>query len=387
MFLDLRTIFITGALTCFIIGMMQFATFATGRFSRSPIWWGASSLCIGFGLLGTALRGEIPDWISIQMANTVLLAGCLLLLTGIRHFAGRKLYWLGFGCTLATIWALLALMPGVQGYPKRVAVFSLATMLCDAAIVREAARLARTEKLRSAWLVALLFAPTVVIYGVRGLLAAFDHVGTELFASDWAPVGWLAGTGVAFIILRGQALLLLAAERSNEALATLAQRDPLTGAMNRSGLEKWLARRSGGARQAGQPASILLVDIDHFKRLNDTLGHAAGDEILRLFTDAVRGQLRSGDILARQGGDEFAIVLPEIGADEAVRVAERIRSAFREAARALAPPAPTLSIGVAEVELRGRGLEALLAEADEALYRAKRLGRDRVQVRVAPTAA
>ncbi|WP_449257434.1 diguanylate cyclase [Bosea sp. (in: a-proteobacteria)] len=387
MFLDLRTIFITGALTCFIIGLMQFATFATRRFSRSPIWWGASSLCIGAGLLGTALRDEIPDWLSIQFANTVLLAGCLLLLTGIRHFAGKNLYWFGFGSALAAIWVLLSILPGAQGYPKRVLIFSTAMALCDAAIVREAIRLARVEKLRSAWLLAMLFAPTVVIYGARSLIAALDRVGTELFASGSASVGWLAGTGVAFIILRGQALLLLAAERSNEALATLAQRDPLTGAMNRSGLEEWLARQSGGGQQAGQPASILLVDIDHFKRLNDTLGHAAGDEILRLFTGAVRGQLRSSDILARQGGDEFAVVLPGIGADEAVRVAERIRSAFREAARGLAPPPPTLSIGVAEVDLRGRSLEALLAEADEALYRAKRLGRDRVQVRIAPTAA
>ena len=137
MILDLRTIFVTGALTCFIIGVMQFATFATGRYSRSPVWWGASSLCIGIGLIGTAFRGEIPDLVSIQLANTTLLAGCLLLLLGIRHFAKREINWLGFGAILLAIWILLSAFPGEQGYSKRVMIFSTAMAFCDAAIVRD----------------------------------------------------------------------------------------------------------------------------------------------------------------------------------------------------------------------------------------------------------
>src|SRR6478752_826136 len=114
--LDLRTIFVTGALTCFIIGAMQLMTFATGRFTRSPVWWGVSSLGIGTGLLGAAFRGTIPDIVSIEFANTTMLAGCLLLLFGIRHFAGRELNWFGFGMVLLGIWTLLALSPGVEGY-------------------------------------------------------------------------------------------------------------------------------------------------------------------------------------------------------------------------------------------------------------------------------
>jgi len=135
--------------------------------------------------------------------------------------------------------------------------------------------------------------------------------------------------------------------------------------------------------------SVLLVDIDHFKLLNDTHGHAAGDEILRVFANAVRGQLRSGDFLARQGGDEFAIILPNVGVREAVRVAERIRGVFKDALAEFGnlPGPPTLSIGVAENDLRGRSLDQLLAEADEALYRAKRLGRDRVQAQLRPIEA
>jgi len=382
--LDLRTIFVTGALTCFIIGAMQLMTFATGRFTRSPVWWGLSSLCIGTGLLGAAFRGAIPDTVSIEFANTIMLAGCLLLLCGIRHFAGRELNWFGFGVVLLGSWTLLSLSPGPEGYSTRVMVVGTVMAFCDAAIVREAVRLGRQERLRSAWLLAILFAPTVVIYAGRIALAAMDGVGTTLFPPDSGAAGWLAATGVAFIILRGQALLLLAAERSNRILATLARRDPLTGAMNRSGLEQWLARQSRGE----QRAAVLLIDIDHFKQLNDTLGHAAGDRILRLFASAVQEQLRSTDILARQGGDEFAIILPDVGVREAVRVAERLRGAFRDKVADLADIGlqPTLSIGVAEVELGGRALDDLLVEADEALYRAKRLGRDRVQAQLKPAA-
>lgn len=384
--LDLRTIFVTGALTCFIIGVMQLMTFATGRFTRSPIWWGASSLCIGAGLLGAAFRDAIPDHLSVELANTAMLAGCLLLLFGIRHFGGRELHWFGFGSVLLAVWILLALSPGEQGYPVRVVIVATVMALCDAAIVREAVRLGLQENLRSAWLLALLFAPTVVIYAGRIALALLDQVGTALFPRDVGANAWLAATGVTFIILRGQALLLLAAERSNRMLAALARRDPLTGAMNRSGVEQWLDHQLRGIQRNEVRVSVLLVDIDHFKTINDVHGHATGDEILRVFADAVRGQLRSDDILARQGGDEFAIILPRVGVREAVRIAERIRGVFKDALAAFGdlPEHPTLSIGVAESDLRGKGLDQLLAAADEALYRAKRLGRDRVQAQLQP---
>lgn len=389
MTLDLRTIFVTGALTCFIIGAMQLMTFATGRFTRSPVWWGTSSLCIGTGLLGAAFRGTIPDLLSIEFANTAMLAGCLLLLFGIRHFAGRELHWFGFGATLLAVWILLSLSPGEPGYAMRVLIVACVMAFCDAAIVREAVRLARQEQLRSAWLLAILFAPTVLIYSGRIVLAALDQVGTTLFPRDSGVNAWLAAMGVTFIILRGQALLLLAAERSNRMLSALARRDPLTGAMNRSGVEQWLDGQMRGIEQGEARASILLVDIDHFKAVNDTHGHAAGDEILRVFAHAVRGQLRSGDILARQGGDEFAIILPGVAVREAVRVAERIRGVFKDALAEFdaLPGPPTLSIGVAESDLRVRNLDQLLAEADQALYRAKRLGRDRVQAQLKPIEA
>ena len=382
--LDLRTIIVTGALACFIIGVTLLTTLLTGRFTRSPVWWGASSLCIGAGLLGVAFRGALPDVITVEFANTAIMAGSLLLLFGIRAFSGRELNWFLFGIALIATWTLLALFPGEEGFAVRVMIMATAMAICDAATVREAIRLARHEGLRSAWLLAGLFAPTAAIHAWRIVQAGLGQVGTTLFSANSGVTGWLAATGVTLVVLRGQVLLLLSGERSNRMLASLARHDPLTGAMNRSGLEQWLAQQARGHQQRELPASLLLIDIDHFKTLNDTRGHAAGDEILRIFARAVRGQLRSDDILTRQGGDEFAIILPGIRVREAVRVADRIRNVFRDALAGVddLPVPPTLSIGVAEADLRGLSLDQLLAEADEALYRAKRLGRDRVQAQL-----
>lgn len=387
MILDLRTIFVTGALTCLLLGVMQLLAFATGRFTRWPAWWGLSSACIGTALLCTALRGSVPDMVSIEFANTTLIAGSMLLVFGVRAFGGHELPWFAFLILLATTWILLSLFPGEDGYATRVAIVALLLALCDAAMVREAIRLARKEKLRSAWILAGFFAPTVIVYLVRMVLALRNGVGTTLFPENAGPVSWLAAGGTAFLILRGNALVLLATERSGNLLAALAKRDPLTGAMNRAGLEQSLAELEGG-RMAARRASLLLIDIDHFKRLNDTLGHATGDHLLRVFTHAVRTELRKTDILARQGGDEFAIVLPGVGIREAVRVAERIRQAFREAlaAEEKLPVQPTLSIGVTEADLTTQKLDEILQRADEALYRAKRLGRDRVQTQTVETA-
>lgn len=382
--LDLRTIFVTGAATCFILGAMQLMAFATGRFTCWPGWWGLSTLFIGAGLLAASLRDIIPDTLSIELGNSLVVGGSLLLVVGVRAFAGKEPYWQSVVIGVAFTWIMLSLWPGAAGFNTRVVVMALILAGCDLAMVREAFDLARRQKLRSAWILAGLFLPTAILFLGRTGVALSWGVGTTLFPVDAGVHGWLAAIGVSFMVLRGNALLLMAIERSNVMLAALARRDPLTGAMNRSGLEQWLAQMAAGSRHPALRVSLLLIDIDHFKTLNDTLGHAAGDEVLRLLTETVHSQIRSTDSLARQGGDEFAVVLPSVGVREAVRVAERIRQAFRQALadRHDIAPQPTLSIGIAEGDVSTQPLDELMSQADEALYRSKRLGRDRVQAQL-----
>ncbi|MGE7468050.1 diguanylate cyclase [Bosea sp. NPDC003192] len=384
MLLDLRTIYLAGALTAVLLGLVQLAAYATGRFERWPLWWGLSNILIGLGLIGVGLRGTIPDIVSIPLANTVSWVGYLLVLFGVRSFAGRPARLPLYLLAVATMTTLLFLWNGPDGFARRVVLVSVLIMTCDVLLVREGLLLWRRERLVSGVILAALFAPTVVLFAFRGCLAATGQLGTELFPTSDDSNPWLAATGTAFVLLRSGALLLLAAERSRNTLVTIAQHDSLTGAMNRGGLERAMALIAADAGKRPGRLTLLLIDIDHFKIFNDTHGHAAGDRILQLFAEAARSELRASDILARHGGDEFVAILPHMATKDAVRVANRIRTAF---GRALADwdgmaLQPTLSIGVAEGDAAGDELETLLEHADEALYRSKRLGRDRVQVQI-----
>jgi diguanylate cyclase (GGDEF)-like protein len=128
--------------------------------------------------------------------------------------------------------------------------------------------------------------------------------------------------------------------------------------------------------------SLVVIDLDHFKAINDTHGDTMGDDVLRLFAAATSGDLRTGDTLARYGGDEFVVLLPHTVGGEAFAIAERIRVAFANAAGLLGALAaqPTLSIGIAAGSLADDTLDTILQRADEALYRSKREGRNGVRV-------
>lgn len=170
---------------------------------------------------------------------------------------------------------------------------------------------------------------------------------------------------------------------ANAELATLARTDALTGLMNRRALLEQAEPLLGGLRARGAGSAVLLLDVDHFKRVNDDFGHAAGDDVLRTLVERVRGVLSHDDLFARLGGEEFVVVLADAGQGRAQRVAEAVRASVRAAPIVLGESElqVTVSIGVAELhpETEANLLEAL-AHADVALYEAKRSGRDRVIV-------
>ncbi len=165
--------------------------------------------------------------------------------------------------------------------------------------------------------------------------------------------------------------------------------DVLTGWHNRRYLQVRLAEELARARRDGETLACLMLDLDHFKRINDSWGHAAGDDVLRELAQRIEEQVRASDVAARYGGEEFVILLPRTNTGDAARLAERVRQAVREAPVPLADGGQidvTASIGIASVspgsgdtDLKNLG-ESLLARADVALYRAKSSGRDRVVV-------
>lgn len=177
-------------------------------------------------------------------------------------------------------------------------------------------------------------------------------------------------------------------KRMEEALRIEASTDSLTGAPNRRQFMTDAQRLVSAAERYDRPLTLLLLDVDHFKRINDTHGHAFGDRALVSVAQAIRSQLRDSDIFGRLGGEEFAACLPETGSEEAATVTERLRQAI--AAIALKadrdPRAITVSIGLATWRSGPCDLETLLRIADDALYRAKQNGRNRVEIGTPPPA-
>lgn len=166
---------------------------------------------------------------------------------------------------------------------------------------------------------------------------------------------------------------------ANEVIEKLARTDPLTLLANRRGLEEAIAHERDRAERTGEPLSVVALDLDLFKRVNDTWGHAVGDRLLAAVGGTLREGVRPYDVAARVGGEEFLLVLPATHRDRAFDVAGRLRAQIAQLVVEGLPERVTASAGVAELA-RGETTEALLARADAALYEAKRLGRNRVVV-------
>ena len=165
-------------------------------------------------------------------------------------------------------------------------------------------------------------------------------------------------------------------EETNAKLELLTITDELTGLGNRRGLEEHLQHEVNRSSRYRRPLSLLLVDIDRFKKYNDTFGHPAGDELLKIVAFLANQKTRASDLVARHGGDEFAVILPNTGKEAAKKLAERIRKAVEEVSSLHC--SVTISIGICSLNSRNITMSKLVAEADQALYQAKKAGRNRV---------
>jgi diguanylate cyclase (GGDEF)-like protein len=177
--------------------------------------------------------------------------------------------------------------------------------------------------------------------------------------------------------------LLMAIDRLRSEVAHLALLDDLTGVANRRHLLQRLSQQCDLSVRTGEPFAVLAIDLDGFKAINDGHGHGAGDECLRAFTRVAKSRLRSGDLLARSGGDEFSVVLPATTWREGAMIARQLLEECRKQLASCngAEISIAASIGVAQWTVQvGSDPERLIAAADQALYIAKKLGKDRYAV-------
>lgn len=316
------------------------------------------------------LFGIWDAWIDPAQAPTTLRVRVAFVLLGAPAYAAGRLRW---------------------SVPLRCAIVyatHVAGMTVSAALVREGLVLALPGLTGAMFMLALLeprphrwFAtalPSMLLF----LLLAGAVLPRPLFLDGvllYALTAPLAG-GVALVTLA----LRRRAFAAGQALLDATRHDSLTGALSRGYVTELALHDVALARRHGRPLAVAMLDIDYFKRVNDTCGHAAGDRVLCTMVAACRQCLRASDYLGRVGGEEFVCVMPEAAADDAMACAERIR---REIAAARTPTDAgtlrvTVSIGVAVLDRTHDSWDALLGAADAALYQAKEAGRDRIVLAV-----
>jgi len=213
-----------------------------------------------------------------------------------------------------------------------------------------------------------------------GAIAAL-YAGVLLII-DPGPVAltrWLITVGMVSAAAGIVHVLKLHNEELLARLATAARTDSLTGLFNRQAFDARLTTELARARRGGRPTALIIADIDYFKQINDSCGHAAGDSALRIVGKTAGGVARGADYVARIGGDEFGVILPDTDAEGAFLFAERLREAIFMSQEVDEAPL-TMSLGIAESEADGLTPDGLTRAADEALYEAKKLGRNQTVV-------
>jgi diguanylate cyclase (GGDEF)-like protein len=219
---------------------------------------------------------------------------------------------------------------------------------------------------------------TLLGLGLASLFDAFDNV---VWHHDVPiiPSAWLSVIAGAVIALWFEAFGRHAVERSEmeRRLEVLATTDPLTGILNRRACLERGKALSEAAKRYGHPMTVMMLDIDHFKRVNDRHGHDTGDDVLRLFVSVVGQCLRQVDVFGRMGGEEFVVLMPETAQKGAMIAAERIRDAVEQAKLELDGQNLSVTVSVGAV-VGTHTVDEALKLADEALYRAKSEGRNRV---------
>ena len=381
---DPRTVVFMGALTTLLIDLLLLLVWRSLPPSLQPTlrWWLAGVILLPMGFLLLAMRGLLPEALSVVVANTLLGLGLSANAIALRAFHGvperrARLYVTTGLITLVTLWFTYA-VPTLHW--RIVLVSALLAVLAGSS----ARAIFRVDGPRGgiSTVTAMVFAfgtGLLIFRGVHELLeplpldSLFDNSATNVIC--FGLFGMLP-------VLSTVGFLLMCTERSQLELERAARLDYLTGICNRRAMEDLAQRALAAARRHGTPLALMIIDVDHFKRINDQLGHQGGDGALVEAGRRIRVGLRSEDLVGRLGGEEFVVVMPNTDAQSAIAAGERIRTAFSSQVMAIQGQAVpvTVSVGIAVMQPEDQQFSQLLRRADHAMYAAKAAGRNRVML-------
>lgn len=374
--LDVRTIVVVLLIVVLLLSAILMLDLRSGRAPGLARW--NLGLCLfGAGWLLFPLRPLLPPVVGVAFADALLLAGLCSQYAALLEFGERKVPgWLVPGPALLLFVLLLPLLGDYAILTLTVsAVYSAAFAALAMVTIRLGERAGAVRWLSAA----ILIGAGVALMARAADISLHPEQSPAVFTAS-------ALHGIAFIMLLAVTVstsfsfLVMQRRRSEARFQHIAMYDGLTELYNRRAFVESAGRELSRARRAGSPTAALMIDLDHFKRVNDEHGHAAGDRVLVDFAERLRATMRTADVPGRYGGEEFCVLLPGASLEEACMAAERIRAAVSAAPLGGLARGVTVSVGATATPRSDCTLDELLARADSALYGAKRSGRDRIAV-------
>lgn len=377
---EVNTLFLLTIDVEVILGLLLLLVWVQNTRVIAVAWWAVAHLMRAGSVMLYGVYGSVPDLIAIDLSNVILFSSFGVTWNGARVFNGRAPL-PGSLIAGAVVWLLASQWPGFEAAAEVRGQLSSLIIAGYTWLAAYEFWRGRKEPLVSRWPAIVLFLTHGMMFLLRTPLnALYGREGDSIMASAWLSVLSLE----AFLMTIATAFILLAMSKERTELRhkTAAMTDPLTGLLNRRAFmqdaEALLQQQIGRDR----PIGVLLIDLDHFKSINDRFGHAAGDTVLQIFAKTATANLRQADLVGRLGGEEFVVVLADASVDNAYLVADRLRNAFAVNAAVLDGVAlhATASIGVSVIIDPAQDLAKLITLADQALYLAKARGRNRVEV-------
>jgi len=380
---DVRTAMLMAA---GITTMLALCLAVTLRRYRAPVGqatmlWIRGTVLQALAWIALSLRGEVPDLVSVLIGNLLICLAYAEYPRALRALHGDAGPW--YLPPAIAVWVLLPVVfytwitPSV---PMRTVTTSAVVLILLLLAVREAVCTSPRPWPTSHRITAVTFLVGAAILLVRIVFEATNSQPLTSGIADTPMQSLTFGYLTLAPVIATFGFVLMCSETTRAELEKLAATDPLTGVLNRRMLEQLAHSHIAHATRHGHALSVLLLDADRFKDINDAHGHDIGDMVLQSIVRVVQKQLRPGDLIGRLGGEEFVVILSETDAVEATQVAERLRGAVSnlELTEGGEPLALSISIGVATLGDHGPDFPELLRRADRAMYLAKRGGRNQV---------
>jgi diguanylate cyclase (GGDEF)-like protein len=372
--LDMATMLVMLALSAALMCLLVPAGAGWGR-ADGLGGWRHSLLALAAGFLLMLGRKVLPPAAGVAAANALLLAGVLLQARALAEFEGRAVPAWATAAPPVILFGLV--LPVASDFPTYTVISAMTLAPALGLVGWRGLKSSVRHATGARWTLAAIYAIAGVTLLGRAMAIGHGDAHVDLFTVDLldtvamlAQFGAIVGGSVGFLVFQRA--------RLEERARLAAMHDGLTGLFNRRAFDRLAAREIARASRRAAPFAVLMIDLDHFKAVNDDFGHPAGDRVLVDFAGVLQRCTRAADLVARYGGEEFCALLPETDAATALRVAERIRAAAAEGALGGLPRPVTASLGLTVVPVEaGASLAAALERADRALYAAKAAGRNR----------